>query len=104
MSMDSTADGTAENGGKSMAGEILGTDSTHKKAEEVLCQRYGLQAGDIPYRIRPNDDKRPVLLPIGQAIQFRIRKHKLFFRDPEEEQTEREYTVVSMQLRDLGNQ
>jgi len=99
LSMDSTTCGTAENGGKSVAGEILGTDSSHKKTQEVLCQEYVLQGDHITYRIRPRDDKHPVLLPVGQAIQFRIHKDKLYLRDPEGDQKEREYSVVSMQVR-----
>jgi hypothetical protein len=100
LSMDSTTCGTAENGGKSVAGEILGTDSSHKKTQELLCQEYVLQSDHITYRIRPKDDKHPVLLPVGQAIQFRIQKDKLFLRDPEGDQKEREYTVLSMQMRE----
>ena len=99
LSMDSTKCGTAENGGKSVAGEILGTDASHKKTEEVLCQEYVLQGDRITYRFRPKDEKHPVLLPVGQAMQFRIHKDKLYLRDPEGDQKEREYTVVSMQVR-----
>jgi hypothetical protein len=109
LSMDSSTCGTAENGGKSITGEILGTDSSHKKTQEVLCQEYVLQSAHITYRIRPKDDKHPVLLPVGQAIQFRIHKDKLYLRDPEGDQKEREYTVLSMQMREVvsenhGNQ
>jgi hypothetical protein len=109
LSMDSSTCGTAENGGKSITGEILGTDSSHKKTQEVLCQEYVLRSEHITYRIRPKDDKHPVLLPVGQAIQFRIHKDKLYLRDPEGDQKEREYTVLSMQMREVmagnhGNQ
>lgn len=109
LSMDSSTCGTAENGGKSITGEILGTDSSHKKTQEVLCQEYVLQSAHITYRIRPKDDKHPVLLPVGQAIQFRLHKDKLYLRDPEGDQKEREYTVLSMQMREVvsenhGNQ
>jgi hypothetical protein len=99
LSMESSMCGTAENGGKSMAGEILGTDSSHKKTQEVLCPEYVLQGDHLTYRIRPRDDKHPVLLPVGQAVQFRIRKDKLYLRDPEGDQKERAYAVVSMQVR-----
>lgn len=109
LSMDSSTCGTAENGAKSITGEILGTDASHKKTEEVLCQEYVLQSDHLTYRIRPKDDKHPVLLPVGQAIQFRIHKDKLYLRDPEGDQKEREYTVLSMQVRETfkdnhGNQ
>ena len=74
-------------------------DSGGNKTHEVLCQEYVLQGDHITYRIRPKDDKHPFLLPVGQAIQFRIHKDKLYLRDPEGDQKEREYSVVSMQMR-----
>lgn len=99
LSMDSTMCGTSENDGKSLTGELIGTDSAHKKTKEVLCQEYVLQGARLTYRIRPKDDKHPVLLPVGESVQFRIHKDKLYLRDPEGDSKEREYLVVSMQLR-----
>jgi hypothetical protein len=99
LSMESSTCGTAEKGGKSLAGEVLGTDSSHKQTEEVLCQEYVLQSDRIIYRIRPTDQKHPVLLPVGEPIDFRIHKDKLYLRDPEGDKKEREYIVLSMQPR-----
>jgi hypothetical protein len=99
LSMDSTMCGTAEKGGKSLTGELIGTDSSHKKTQEVLCQEYVLQGARLTYRIRPRDEKHPVLLPVGESVQFRIQKDKLYLRNPEGDSKEREYIVVSMQMR-----
>ena len=99
LSMESASCGYAQNSGKSVAGEILGTDSAHTKTQEVLCQEYSLQTDRILYRIRPKDEKHPVLLPVGERVEFRIRKDKLFLRVPEGDDKERQYTVLSMQLR-----
>lgn len=99
LSMESTMCGTAENDGKSLTGQLIGTDSSHKKTKEVLCQEYVLQGARLTYRIRPRDEKHPVLLPVGESVQFRIRKDKLYLRDPEGDMKEREYVVVSMQMR-----
>jgi hypothetical protein len=99
LSMQSSKCGTAENDGKSVAGEILGTDSGHRNTQEVLCQEYILQGDHITYHIRPKDEKHPLLLPVGQAVQFRIHRDKLYLRDPEGDQKEHEYTVVSMEMR-----
>src|SRR5262249_14981973 len=96
LRMDSSSCGMQEKGGKSVAGELLGTESQSKKTKEVLCQEYILQADHVVYRIRPTDDKHPVLLPIGEVAQFRIHKDKLVLRVPELNDKEREYTVVSM--------
>jgi hypothetical protein len=63
----------------------------------VLCQEYILQSDKIIYRIRPKDDKHPVLLPIGETAEFRLHKDKLLLRVPESsDDKEREYIVVSM--------
>jgi hypothetical protein len=99
MSMESSTCGMAEKDGKTVAGEILGTDAAHKQTQEVLCQEYVLQSDRIVYRIRPNDQKHPVLLPVGDTIDFRIHKDKLYLFDREHNQKEHEYTVLSMQPR-----
>jgi hypothetical protein len=99
LSMQSSKCGTGENDGKSLAGEVLGTDSGHRNTQEVLCQEYVLQGDHITYHIRPRDEKHPLLLPIGEVVQFRIRKDKLYLRDPEGDQKEHECTVLSMEMR-----
>jgi hypothetical protein len=74
-------------------------DSSHKQVQEMLCQEYVLQGARIVYRIRPTDQKHPVLLPVGESVEFRIHKDKLYLRDPEGDKKEREYVVLSMQPR-----
>ena len=97
LRMDSTSCGMQEKGSKSVTGELLGTDAQSKKTQEVLCQEYVLQTDRVVYRIRPKDDKHPVLLPIGETAQFRIHKDKLILRVAEGgDDKEREYIVVSM--------
>ena len=96
--MDAVTCGVDENSGKSFAGEILGTDGAHKKSREMLCQEYVLKTDQVMYRIRPRDDKHPVLLPVGQSAQFRIKKDKLLLAVPELDGKEREYSVTSMQM------
>lgn len=100
ISMDSSMCGTAEKGGKTITGEILGTDAQHKNTEEVLCQEYVLQGDRIVYRIRPTDTKHPRLLPVGDSVQYRIRKDKMYVLDREGDQKERQYSVVSMRVRE----
>ena len=100
LRMDSTSCGVQEKGGKSMTGELLGTDAQNKKTKEVLCQEYVLQSERVVYRIRPTDDKHPVLLPIGETAQFRLHKDKLILKVAELDGKEREYTVVSMTPRE----
>ncbi len=60
LQMDSAECGVDENSGKSVMGEIVGTDSAHKKTHALLCQEYLLQSDTVIYRIRPRDEKHPV--------------------------------------------
>ena len=94
--MESTHCGYSEKDGKTLAGQIFGTDGQHKKAQEVLCPEYILQSDRIIYRIRPKDDKHPVLLPVGETAFFRIHKDKMLLKVPEGDGKEREYFVLSM--------
>jgi hypothetical protein len=100
MQMESVACGVDENSGKSLAGEIIGTDSAHKKTHELLCQEYILQTERVIYRIRPRDEKHPVLLPVGEQAQYRMQKDKMILRVEDLDDKDREYTVVSMTPRD----
>jgi hypothetical protein len=96
LQMDSVSCGVDEKNGKSFAGEMLGTDSSHKKTQELLCQEYLLQTDKMVYRIRPKDAKHPVLLPVGERAQFRLDKDKMLLRVEDLDSKEREYIVVSM--------
>jgi hypothetical protein len=41
-----------------------------------------------------------MLLPVGDAVQYRIHKDKMYVLDREGDQKEREYSVISMAVRD----
>jgi len=96
LQMDSVQYGMSEKEGKSFAGEMLGTDSGSKKTHELLCQEYVVQAERVIYRIRPRDEKHPVLLPVGEQAQFRLQKDKMLLRVEDLDSKEREYIVISM--------
>ena len=91
VQMDSVQCGTAEKDGKS------------KKTHELLCQEYVLESEHVAYRIRPRDEKHPVLLPISDRAQFRIEKDKILLRVEDADNKEHEYTVVSMTPRTDSN-
>ncbi|MFZ0734735.1 MAG: hypothetical protein WAM79_20630 [Candidatus Sulfotelmatobacter sp.] len=80
LQMDSVRCGVAEKDATSFAGEMLGTNSGNKKTQEVLCQEYVLQSERMIYRIRPRDEKHPVLLPVGDQAQFRLQNDKMLLR------------------------
>jgi hypothetical protein len=96
LQMDSVQCGVDEKDAKSFTGELIGTDSGHKKTQELLCQEYLLQTDKMIYRIRPRDAKHPVLLPVGERAQFRLEKDKMLLRVEDLDSKEREYIVVSM--------
>jgi hypothetical protein len=96
LQMDSVECGYDEKSGKSFAGEMLGTDSGHKKTHSLLCPEYVLQSERVIYRIRPKDEKHPVLLPVGEKVQFRLEKDKMILRMEDLDNKDRQYVVVSM--------
>jgi hypothetical protein len=96
LQMDSVQCGVDEKDAKSFTGELIGTDSSHKKTQELLCQEYLLQTDKMIYRIRPKDAKHPVLLPVGERAHFRLDKDKMLLRVEDLDSKEREYIVVSM--------
>jgi hypothetical protein len=100
LSMESVSCGYSQSSGKSVAGDILGTDSGHLKTQEVLCQEYTIQTDRLVYRIRPKDTKHPVLLPVGETVKFRIHKDEMYLRVSEGDDKERQYNVLSIQMRE----
>ena len=104
LQMDSVECGTDQKSGKTFAGEILGTDAAHQKMHTLLCQEYLLQGERVLYRIRPKDDKHPVLLPVGEKAQFRMDKDHMRLRVEDLDNKERDYVVVSMTPRSEATQ
>ncbi|MFZ0291733.1 MAG: hypothetical protein WBW98_09925 [Candidatus Sulfotelmatobacter sp.] len=74
-------------------------DAKKGKTHDLLCQEYVVQTDQVVYRIRPRDDKHPVLLPVGQNAQFRLEKNKMLLRVEGLDGKEREYVVVSIKPR-----
>ncbi|HLB86126.1 MAG TPA: hypothetical protein VJK29_00590, partial [Terriglobales bacterium] len=72
----------------------------HKKTHALLCQEYLLQTDHVIYRIRPKDEKHPVLLPVGGKAQFRLEKDKMILRVEDLDDKDRNYIVVSMTPRE----
>ncbi len=96
LEMQSVSCGYSEKSAKTVGGVLLGTDSARKNTHEMLCQEYVLQTDRVIYRIRPKEEKHPMLLPVGETAEFRLHKDKLLLRVPEADDKEREYIVVAM--------
>ncbi len=100
MQMNSVQCGYDEKDGQGVASEMLGTDSSHRKTHELLCQEYVLRTDRMVFHIRPKDDKHPVLLPIGGIALFRLEKDKMILRSEDLDDKDRQYTVVSIAPRE----
>ncbi|MFZ0639504.1 MAG: hypothetical protein WA020_03890 [Candidatus Acidiferrales bacterium] len=100
LSMNSVKCGSEQSSAKNLASEIIGTDSGHSNTEDLLCQEYTIQTDRLVYLIRPKDTKHPALLPVGEMVDFRVHKDKLYLRAPESDDKEREYGVLSIEMRD----
>lgn len=96
LRMDSAPCGMDQKNGKSLTGELIGTDSAHMKTKELLCQEYVLETAKVIYHLRPKDEKHPTLLPINEKAQFRIEKDMMKLRVEDADGKERDYIVVSM--------
>jgi hypothetical protein len=88
LQMDSVQCGTDENAKKGKG-----------KTRDLLCQEYVVETDQVVYRVRPRDEKHPLLLPIGQKAQFRLEKNKMLLRVEGLDNKEREYVVMSIKPR-----
>jgi hypothetical protein len=70
---------------------------THVNSDEKLCPQYVLRTDDMDYHIRPTDKKHPVVLPIGQEAEYKIKNDKMFLKVPEGDHKTRTYLVVAME-------
>ncbi len=93
--MQSVSCGTMQKSGSTVAGVLI-TGATHTRSSELLCQEYVLKSDRVTYRIRPKEEKHPVLLRVGDEAEFRLKKDEMLLRVPESDNKEREYMVLSM--------
>lgn len=69
---------------------------THVNSDEKLCPQYMLLTDEMEYHVRPMDRKHPVVLPVGQEVEFKIKKDRMFMRVPDGDKKMLEYQVVAM--------
>jgi len=50
----------------------------------------------MEYHIRPIDIKHAVLLPVGQEIEFKIKKNRMFVKALDGDRKARSYSIVAM--------
>jgi len=69
---------------------------THVNSDEKLCPQYLLRTDEMEYHIRPTDGKHPVVLPIGQEVEFKIKKDRMLVKVPDGDKKTRSYQVVAV--------
>lgn len=80
------------------SGQLLRVDAVScrlRNTQELLCREYVLRTDNVDYRIRAKDAKHPVLLPLGERVEFRVDKSKMLVRVDYPDNNEHAYVVVS---------
>lgn len=94
--MEAVPCGAKEKGITGLGSVWASAGITHVNSDEKLCPQYLLRTDEMDYHIRPLDKKHPVILPVGQEGEFRIRKDRLYLKVPDGDRKTRQYQVVSM--------
>lgn len=66
--------------------------------DATVCQEYVVQGDEVLFHLRPRDTKRPVFLPVGKEVGYRIDEGK-FYLLLTGDRKEHQYVVVSMEAR-----
>ncbi len=72
--------------------------SAAKASDATICQEYVVQGDEVLFHLRPKDTKRPVFLPVGKEVGYRIDEGR-FYLLLTGERKEHQYVVVSMEER-----
>ena len=95
VEMNSVECGVDSRGAEGVGGILGVDDSQHTKSRQMLCQEYLLRTDRMEYKIRPQEEKHPALLPIGEKAEYRITKDRMRLVVPELDNKERKFIVVS---------
>jgi len=69
---------------------------THVNSDEKLCPQYLLRTDEMDYEIRPTDGKHPVVLPVGQEVEFKLKNDHMLVKVLDGDKKTRSYKVVAM--------
>jgi hypothetical protein len=94
--MDAVPCGVNEHGLSGLGSLWASVGVTHIKSDEKLCPQYLLRTDDMEYQVRPVGQKHPVLLPVGQEGEFKLKKDAIDMRIPDGDRKMRHYQVVAM--------
>jgi len=94
--MEAVPCGAKEHGMTGLGSVWASIGITHVNSDEKLCPQYLLRSDDMEYHVRPLDHKHPVLLPVGQEGEFKLKKDKIDMRVVDGDHKMRHYQVVAM--------
>lgn len=69
-------------------------------ADSALCHEYVLQGDDVLFHLRAKEAKKPVLLPVGKEVSYRIEQDRFYLRLAGNDRKDHEYLVLSMEPRE----
>jgi len=93
-SMQSVPCGAKQRGLNGLGSIWASVGVTRVNSDEKLCPQYLVRTDEMDYEIRPKDLKHPEVLPIGQEVEFKIKKDHMMLKAPEGKT--RTYVVVAM--------
>ncbi|GAC1655099.1 MAG: hypothetical protein NVS9B15_15860 [Acidobacteriaceae bacterium] len=67
----------------------------HKRGTDELCPEYTVAADSDEYLIQIKNEKEPHPLTVGEKVQFRFKKKKVYMRTLDCDGKEHEYSVVA---------
>ena len=94
--MEAVPCGARERGITGLGSVFASAGIEHVNSDEKLCPQYLLRTDEMEYHIRPMDGKHPVVLPVGQEGEFKIKKDRMYLKVPEGDHKTRAYQVVAM--------
>jgi len=72
--------------------------SAAQASDATVCQEYVVEGDEVLFHLRPTQTKRPVFLPVGKEVGYRVDEGK-FYLLLSGERKEHQYVVVSMEAR-----
>ena len=69
-------------------------------SDSALCHEYVLQGDDLLFHLRAKDVRRPVLLPVGKQVGYRMEEDRFYLRLAASDKKEHEYLVLSIEPRE----
>jgi hypothetical protein len=94
--MEAVPCGAKEKGLTGLGSVWASAGVTAVHTDEKLCPQYLLRTDEMDYHIRPTDGKHPVVLPVGQEVEFKIKEDKMYLKSPDGDRKTRTYQVVAM--------